>query len=816
LAGDDRYETATEIARDHVTAGSSTGLVIVSGESTADSLAAASLSTATRPIVLVRKDSIPESTADFISDYKADWVSGSPKIYVVGGEAAISAETYSAIAALVKTAGDTTPATPTRVSGADRYATSEAVADLTMNASDTLVIANGADGKWADALAVGPLASKGTWPILLTNGQGLSDDVKGQIDDYIALPGSALSVLIVGGPLAVSPAIESYLVSDAVGLAPQNLRRIGGADRYHTSFLLNVYMATETAYYGSFNSDNIALASGVSPWDALAASGWAAKKNAHIQLVPSTGSNTFSTTLFATSAALNDGVSAQTQTVYLLGGKTVMPAAALTAASAASTASAYTATLSGCNEGGTTATLTLSGQLPATTSGVLATRFAAAVGVGEAGDRFEVNGVDQDATDSTLISLLDLGVLTGVPARQIYQLTFGAALAEDDVIEFEGLFEGVTYTDGTSHVMSTTIGAASCTVEDDVTEPALTLVRAYPGAIDASSTTSSGPRVELRFNEPVKVNTTQSTATGTTSTLAIGDVDNTTNSDSNTVAALATSLNSSGSAWLIQIEDTDGMADWDASDVVTLAGAKFKDLAGNAYAESTIDATVGSTDTSAPALTVTAVECDNTTRQTTLTRGNLSISTVSGGAYSGAKAAGFKMAVNNQRGLEIPTVVIDGTARTITVTADVGYHTPADIARVMAQNWQTNALLGDWAITGNANALTATVTPVSAATAGLSTCTIDVSSNEAIIVDNGTYTLGGSLGGYGSVTAVAGSEAYTAGDEFGYSGATTRIGTTFTIRTAVLGSGTLVPPSSAGIVNTTDVYTSTPIEFTVS
>ena len=812
LAGDDRYETAAAIARDQVAPLSSTGLVIVSGESTADSLAAASLATSTRPILLVRSNSIPEATADFIQDYRADWANISPKIYVVGGPNAISAEVFDALSAAVAVPGDTSPAKPVRVAGDDRYATSAEIAKITLDSSDKLIIVNGAEGKWADALAVGPLASKGTWPILLTNGSTVSDAVKAQIDAYYALPGSAQDVLIIGGPAAVSPAVESYLLSDDVGFAVNDIRRIGGVDRYQTSLLVNAYMASESQFRlfvaGPFNGRVIALASGVSPWDALAASGWANSKNSHIQLVPPSGSDAMSTTLFGLVGTLYDGASSATTKVYLLGGKTVMPPAALAAATGASTAGNLTSTLTDCNEGGSTATLILSGQLSNSTGHTESSEFVA--GSATANARFRLNSVDRTVVGGPAgIVVTDLGpFVTGVPDRRVYRLTLvGTTLSAESVLEFRGWAEGQTY--GT-HVANRSIAGSSCTVSDDTTSPSVSLRRAYIGTA-AAVTSSAAPRIELRFSEPVTV--------GATSLIPIGGV--TVGASATGSPATVSPLNSTGTAYLIQFHSSDTNASITAGVVVKVGSSYFKDLAGNSVAGATIDMNADlAVDSTPPVLTPTSVECihkGSDTSQYSMTRGNLRFTTSETGKFAGAKGAGFKLTVVNQRGLEKPTIAVDETAKTVTVTADTLYHSPEDVIAVAAENWLTNPLLGNWTVSSPAGAgYSATVTPVSAI-GGKSRCFVDFSASEAIIVDNGAVALGGSLSGLGTASVVNPTPFdYTT--SFGKLDATKPVRISFTamIDTAALGSGSLVLSASNGVTNVSDVYVPLPVEFTLS
>ena len=98
IHGADRYATSVALARNMLGAGNPTdGIIFASGESSADALSAAVLSTANRPILLVGKDTIPESVSDFIADYKASMAAASPTVFIVGGTEAISAANMTAL-----------------------------------------------------------------------------------------------------------------------------------------------------------------------------------------------------------------------------------------------------------------------------------------------------------------------------------------------------------------------------------------------------------------------------------------------------------------------------------------------------------------------------------------------------------------------------------------------------------------------------------------------------------------------------------------------------------------------------------------------
>ncbi|MDO4673279.1 MAG: cell wall-binding repeat-containing protein, partial [Porphyromonadaceae bacterium] len=151
IEGLDRYETAAKIA-DKL--GSYDTAVLVNATSTmSDGLSAAGLAgKEDAAILLVKKDSIPKATMDRIKKVK--------KVYIVGGESAISAKVANEItAAGVKVE---------RLGGKTRVETSELVAKEIGNYSNAFVV-NGFKGE-ADAMSASSIAARYEAPILLTNG----------------------------------------------------------------------------------------------------------------------------------------------------------------------------------------------------------------------------------------------------------------------------------------------------------------------------------------------------------------------------------------------------------------------------------------------------------------------------------------------------------------------------------------------------------------------------------------------------------------------------------------------------------------------
>jgi putative cell wall-binding protein len=193
------------------------GLVVVSSETWADSLSAASLASAVRgPILLTPAHSLPASTAAEIVRLKP------AKVYVMGSPSVIDATVASRIASL--------GAKVVRIKGPDRYATASIAATTGVNAAkargvavDTAYVVNGLD--YVDAYATSPITVKTSRPILLAAPKYLpSATLRALAESHIA------TVVIVGNTSAVGTGVETALKSKGY-----KVRRIGGADHYAIS-----------------------------------------------------------------------------------------------------------------------------------------------------------------------------------------------------------------------------------------------------------------------------------------------------------------------------------------------------------------------------------------------------------------------------------------------------------------------------------------------------------------------------------------------------------------------------------------------------
>lgn len=231
IIGSDRYETAAKIA-DKL--GSYDNVVLVNAESSmSDGLSASGLAGKENgTILLTKKDSIPQATMDRIKKVK--------KVYIIGGENAISQKVYDEITKNVPNVKIE------RLGGKDRVETSEIVAKKLGNYSDAFVV-NGFKGE-ADAMSASAIAAKKGAPILLTNGKTSTHAKKSGVEYYV-----------IGGNSVVDKSIADKY----------NAEVLAGKDRYATNKeVINEF------YSGS---DKVYIANGDKLVDALTASPLAKK-----------------------------------------------------------------------------------------------------------------------------------------------------------------------------------------------------------------------------------------------------------------------------------------------------------------------------------------------------------------------------------------------------------------------------------------------------------------------------------------------------------------------------------------------------------
>ena len=198
--------------------------------------------------------------------------------------------------------------TVTRLSGADRYKTMQAVVDKGFSHADSVVIATGTN--YPDALSAAGLAGLLDAPVILTDSKSLSPEARYEINRL-----GASTAYLVGG----NKALSSRVVSDLKGMG-LTCRRASGDTRQATAVAVYEMGAKRGLYSWS---ETAIVASGSSFADALSASSFSYAMGAPIFLTESNGSLSRSTL----SAIRSGGFSE----VLVLGGTKVVPSSTYSA-----------------------------------------------------------------------------------------------------------------------------------------------------------------------------------------------------------------------------------------------------------------------------------------------------------------------------------------------------------------------------------------------------------------------------------------------------------------------------------------------------
>ncbi|MCL2514780.1 MAG: cell wall-binding repeat-containing protein [Microbacteriaceae bacterium] len=254
VAGSDRYATGVQASKAQFPKGAST-VLLASGANYPDALSAAPAAHAVGgALLLTQPNALTPVVAAELKRLKPQHV------YLIGGTSAVSA----AVAAQVKSA---TGVTPARVSGADRYATSAAIAAKFFHTAGKPVFAATGAG-FPDALSAASAASRLAVPVLLVPGTSAAptSPVAAQL---ARLRPSA--IYAVGGTAVVSAAMVGRLGRTAP------TTRLAGADRYATS-------AAVGKRFQAGASSSAVLASGLNFPDALVGAALAGARNVPLYL----------------------------------------------------------------------------------------------------------------------------------------------------------------------------------------------------------------------------------------------------------------------------------------------------------------------------------------------------------------------------------------------------------------------------------------------------------------------------------------------------------------------------------------------------
>lgn len=277
-AGLDRYETAIEMSKKGwKTENSSEAVILVSGanDKIVDGLTATPLAAALdAPVLLTKKDSIPEEVMNEINRL------GAKDVYIVGGESAVSSDVENL---LVKTYKKNV----TRLEGADRYATSLAVAEEMLSIDGVLNDQNmlndifivGGKGE-ADALSASAVAGMKKAPILLTKADQVDKDLefflKTNVED---LDAKITDIFVVGGTSSVSSEVQNKLADMKF-----EVERLAGTGRQETNAKVISRFEDETLLDSNVQTVVVAKSNNAGLVDALGAGALAARLDAHIVL----------------------------------------------------------------------------------------------------------------------------------------------------------------------------------------------------------------------------------------------------------------------------------------------------------------------------------------------------------------------------------------------------------------------------------------------------------------------------------------------------------------------------------------------------
>ena len=260
VSGNDRIETAVKISEKYF--GKSKTVIVVRSDLFPDSMTATVLSKQLNaPILLTDTNILDQKVKDEIKRL------GAEEVIIVGGPHSVSEKVRNELKEL------DSDKYVERISGEDRYGTSEMVARRVVGLTGKLNKAVVASGEvFPDALSVSSFAAQNGYPILLVTKENIPSRIKRSISDL-----DIRYTYVVGGVNTISQRNAANL--------PGVLERMGGVDRYQTS--VNIAKSKFKT------SDNAFLASGEVFSDALVIGPVAGKYASPILLTPSKNASKF-------------------------------------------------------------------------------------------------------------------------------------------------------------------------------------------------------------------------------------------------------------------------------------------------------------------------------------------------------------------------------------------------------------------------------------------------------------------------------------------------------------------------------------------
>ncbi|PTU57315.1 hypothetical protein DBB34_04475 [Sphaerisporangium cinnabarinum] len=212
ISGANRYATSAAISAATFSPGVPVAYV-ANGQAFPDALSGgAAAVVGGAPVLLVASTAVPTPVLQELERLRPG------RIVVLGGTGVVPGAVVAQLEGL-------TQGGVTRLSGADRFATSAAISAATFAPGpDVAYVANGL--AFPDALSAAPVAGAERAPVLLVGPTSVPASVEGEL--LRLRPGR---IVVLGGAGSVSAAVADQLAT----LAPGGVTRTAGADRYATS-----------------------------------------------------------------------------------------------------------------------------------------------------------------------------------------------------------------------------------------------------------------------------------------------------------------------------------------------------------------------------------------------------------------------------------------------------------------------------------------------------------------------------------------------------------------------------------------------------
>lgn len=188
LAGDNRYETSYEIAKELLKSNKAKEAIIVNGFKNVDALSVSSLATKENlPILLNDGNRLSKDIKNIVED------SNIKKMYIIGGKTSLPRRIEDNIKAL--------DVEYERLAGEDRYETSSKIAKYAYENSDKVILASGENS--IDALAAGVLTKMEKAPMLLVQKRRIPKSISNRIEES-----KAKKFLLIGGEKTISDRVK--------------------------------------------------------------------------------------------------------------------------------------------------------------------------------------------------------------------------------------------------------------------------------------------------------------------------------------------------------------------------------------------------------------------------------------------------------------------------------------------------------------------------------------------------------------------------------------------------------------------------------